>query len=85
MKLTKIYLKQYLVADKLISTSYKEKNQIIVNDINSNKNKLLERDEFGDWVIKVQQHSDLKYTIDLILNFNETIEVDMVWASIEKI
>ena len=66
------------LADKLISTSNKEKNQIIVNDINSNKNKLLERDELGDWVIKAQQRSDLKYTIDLILNFNETIQVDMV-------
>ena len=66
------------LADKLISTSNKEKNQIIVNDINSNKNKLLERDELGDWVIKAQQRSDLKYTIDLILNFNEIIQVDMV-------
>ena len=73
------------LADKLISTSNKEKNQIIVNDINSNKNKLLERDELGDWVFKAQQRSDLKYTIDLILNFNEIIQVDMVWASIEKI
>ena len=66
------------LADKLISTSNKEKNQIIVNDINSYKNKLLERDELGDWVIKAQQRFDLKYTIDLILNFNETIQVDMV-------
>ena len=66
------------LADKLISTSNKEKNQIIVNDINSNKNKLLERDELGDWVFKAQQRSDLKYTIDLILNFNEIIQVDMV-------
>ena len=66
------------LADKLINTTNKEENQIIVNDINSNKNKLLERDELGDWVIKAQQRSDLKYTIDLILNFNETIQVDMV-------
>ena len=66
------------LADKLINTTKKEKNQIIVNDINSNKNKLLERDELGDWVIKAQQRSDLKYTADLILNFNETIQVDMV-------
>ena len=66
------------LADKLISTSNKEKNHIIVNDINSNKNKLLERDELSDWVFKAQQRSDLKYTIDLILNFNEIIQVDMV-------
>ena len=61
------------LADKLINTINKEENKIIINDINSNKNKLLERDEFGDWVIKGQQRSELKYPIDLILNFNETI------------
>ena len=66
------------LADELINITNKEENQIIVNDINSNKNKLLERDELGDWVIKAQQRFDLKYTIDLILNFNETIQVDMV-------
>ena len=65
------------LADKLINTTNKEENQIIVNDINSNKNKLLERDELGDWVIKAQQRSDLKYTIDLILNFNED-QLDLV-------
>ena len=66
------------LADKLINTTNKEKNQIIVNNIHKNKDKLLERDEFGDWVIQAQQCSDLKYTIDLILNFNETIQLDLV-------
>ena len=66
------------LADKLINTTNKEKNQIIVNNIHKNKDKLLERDEFGDWVIQAQQCSDLKYTIDLILNFKETIRLDLV-------
>ena len=66
------------LADKLINTINKEENKIIVNDINSNENKLLERDEFGGWVIKTQQRSELKYPIDLILNFNETIQLDLV-------
>ena len=66
------------LADKLINTTNKEKNQIIVNNIHKNKDKLLERDEFGDWVIQAQQCSDLKYTIDLILNFKETIQLDLV-------
>ena len=65
------------LADELINITNKEENQIIVNDINSNKNKLLERDELGDWVFKAQQRSDLKYTIDLILNFNED-QLDLV-------
>ena len=66
------------LADKLTNTTNKEKNQIIVSNIHKNKDKLLERDEFGDWVIQAQQCSDLKYTIDLILNFKETIQLDLV-------
>ena len=30
-------------------------------------------DEFNDWVIQPQKRSDLKYTIDLILDFDEEI------------
>ena len=65
------------LADKLINTINKEENQIIVNDIHKNKDKLFKKDKFGDWVIQAQQRSDLKYTIDLILNFNED-QLDLV-------
>ena len=65
------------LADKLINTRNKEENQIIVNDIHKNKDKLYKKDEFYDWVIQAQQRSDLKYTIDLILNFNED-QLDLV-------
>ena len=65
------------LVDKLINTIKKEENQIIVKNINKNKNKLLEKDDFGDWVIQAQQRSDLKYTIDLFLNFNED-QLDLV-------
>ena len=54
------------LADKLINTINKDENQIIVNNINKNKNKLLEKDDFSDWVIQAQQCSDLKYTIEKI-------------------
>ena len=54
-----------------MNTINKEENQIIAKNINKNKNKILEKDDFGDWVIQAQQRSDLKYTIDLILDFNE--------------
>ena len=37
------------LADKLINTTNKEENQIIVKNINTNKNKLLEKD---DWVVQ---------------------------------
>ena len=58
------------LADKLINTTNKEENQI---HIVKNKDKLFLKDEFGDWVIQAQQRSDLKYAIDLILDFNEDL------------
>ena len=66
------------LANELINTINKEKNQIIVNDIHKNKEKLYKKDEFNDQVIQAQQRSDLKYTIDLILDFIETIQLDLV-------
>ena len=62
-----------ILANKLINTTNKEENQIIVKNIEKNKDKLFEMDEFNDWVIQPQKRSDLKYTIDLILDFNEEL------------
>ena len=62
------------LADKLINTTNKEENQIIVNSIKKNKYKLFEIDEFSDWVVEPNsQHINLLDTIDLILNFNEKL------------
>ena len=62
------------LADKLINTTNKEENQIIVKNIEKNKNKLFEMDEFNDWVIQPShQHINLKNSIDLILDFNEEL------------
>ena len=58
------------LVDKLINTKNK-KNQIIVNDIYKNKDKLYKKDEFGDWISQAQQRSDLKYT-------NKVIQLDLV-------
>ena len=35
-------------------------------------------DEFNNFLIQPQQRADLKYTIDLILNFSKTIQLDLV-------
>ena len=60
------------LADKLINTKNKEENQTIGNDIHKNKDKLLEMDDFNDWVIQQNsQRINLLDTIKLILNFNE--------------
>ena len=67
------------LADNLINTTNKEKNQIIVRDIRKNKNKLLEIDDFNDWVIQPNsQRINLLDTIDLILK--EEGQLDLVWA-----
>ena len=71
------------LADKLINTTKKEENQIIVRDINKNKDKLLERDDYDDWVIQPNdQRINLLDAIKLILNFDED-QLDLVWAFIE--
>ena len=41
------------LANKLINTTNKEENQIIVKNIEKNKNKLFEMEEFYDWVIQL--------------------------------
>ena len=77
----KNYLKQYLtikLVDNLINTTTK-KNQIIVNNIQRNKDKLFEMDDSNDWVIQPNsQLFKLLYAIDLILNFNKIIQLDLV-------
>ena len=66
------------LADKLINTRNKEENQIIVNNIEKNKEKPYKEDEFYKFVIQPQQRADLRYIINLILDFNETIQLDLV-------
>ena len=67
------------LANKLINTTNKEENQIIVNNINKNNDKLYEMDPFNDWVIQPNdQRINLIDAIKLILDFNETIQLDLV-------
>ena len=67
------------LADKLINTTNKKENQIIVKNINENKEKLYEMNHFYDWVIQTNsQRIDLIDAIKLILEFNETIQLDLV-------
>ena len=81
MILTKSYLNKYLLirflklADELINTTDKEENQIIVKNIEKNKDKLFKEEKTRpyNFVIQPQQRVDLKYTIDFILDFNEEL------------
>ena len=67
------------LADKLINTTDKEKNNINVKNIEKNKDKLYEKGEFNDWVIQPSNNGiNLDNAIDLILDFNKTIQLDLV-------
>ena len=62
------------LANKLINTTNKEENQIIVKNIEKNKDKLFEMDEFYDFLIQPSNRRiNLKDIIDLILDFNEEL------------
>ena len=62
------------LANKLINTTKKEENQIIVKNIEKNKDKFLEMDELNDWVIQPSnRYINLKDSIYLILGFNEEL------------
>ena len=59
------------LADKLINATNKEENQIIVQNINKNKEKIYEQKK-DDWVIQPSdQRINLFHAIKLILDFNE--------------
>ena len=71
------------LANKLINSTNKEENQIIVENIRKNKEKLYQKDEtspFNDFVIQPSdQPIDLEDTIDLILDINNNILLDGDW------
>ena len=62
------------LADKLINTTNKEENQIIVNNINKNKEKLYKQDDYYNFVIQPSnQRINLIDATRPILDFNEKL------------
>ena len=62
------------LANKPINTTNKEENQIIVNNIEKNKDKLYEMDSFYEFVIQPSSwRVDLIDAINFILDINKTI------------
>ena len=53
------------LADKLINTTSKEENQMLINDIEINRDKIFEQDKRGD----------LLDTVKVILRFNEVLSL----------
>ena len=67
------------LANKLLNTTNKEENQIIVNNIKKNKDKLYEEDDDDNYVIQPSdRHINLIDAINFVLDFNETIQLDLV-------
>ena len=63
------------LVDKLINTTSKEKNHMLVNDIETNRDKIFEQDKFSKYVIQpAHKRSDLLNAVKVILEFNKTIQ-----------
>ena len=66
------------LADKLINTTSKEENQMLINDIEINRDKIFEQDKFSKFVIQpTHKRGDLLDTVKVILKFNETIQLNL--------
>ena len=65
------------LANKLINTTIKKENRIIINDIKKNTDKLYKHDGFHNYIIQSSsKRIDLIDTARLILRFNKTIQLD---------
>ena len=64
------------LADKQINTTNRKENQIIINDIKKNRDKLYDRDEFSN--IQGNKRANLIDATRVILKSNETIQSDLV-------
>ena len=65
------------LVDKLINTIGKEENKIIIDDIEKNKDKIYEQDEYSKFVIqRTYKRGDLLDAIKIIIKFNEVLSLD---------
>ena len=65
-------------ADKLINTTSKEENQILINNIKKNEDEIFEEDEFSKFVIKPpHKRGDLLDAVKVILQFNEIFQLNL--------
>ena len=66
------------LADKLINITSKEENQMFINDIEINRDKIFEQDKYGKFVIQpTHKHGDLLDTVRVILKFSEILSLDL--------
>ena len=63
-----------VLVDKLINTIDKEENQIIIGNIQNNRDKIFRKHKFDKSVIK--QSGDLSDAVKIILEINEVLTSD---------
>ena len=64
--------------DKLINITNKEENQMFIDDIEINRDKIFEQDKYGKFVIQpTHKRGDLLDTVRVILRFNEVLSLDL--------
>ena len=65
------------LVDRLINKTSKEENHIIIDDIENNRNKIFEQDEYSKCVIQPPYKcGDLKDASEIILEINELLTLD---------
>ena len=63
------------LVSKLINITSKEDNQMLVNDIEINRDKVFKQDEYGKFAIQpAYKRGDLLDVVKIILKFNKTIQ-----------
>ena len=66
------------LADKLLNTTSKGENKIIIDNIKNNRTKIFEQDDFNQFVIKQgYTRGDLNDAVKMLLNFNKIIQLDL--------
>ena len=65
------------LVDELINTKGEEENKILIDDIEKNRDKIYEQDEYSKFVIQpTYKRGDLLDAVKIILNFNELLSLD---------
>ena len=78
--------KYIALADKPLNTISKEENQIFINDIKKNKDKIYEQDNSSNYIIQPSyKRSYLTDPIDVILNSNQIIQLDLTLRYCESV
>ena len=66
------------LADKLLNTTSKEENKIIIDDSKNNRDKIYKQDDFNNFVIKPgYKRGDLNDAVKMHLEFNKAIQLDL--------